>query len=60
MSVELAKKAIPMPKESYFPDEAKFRAALKADQRSSEYLEEALLTFQDFDRKLYQFVEGHF
>eukprot|EP00026_Physarum_polycephalum_P012838 Phypoly_transcript_13177.p1 GENE.Phypoly_transcript_13177~~Phypoly_transcript_13177.p1 ORF type:complete len:325 (+),score=68.41 Phypoly_transcript_13177:94-1068(+) len=59
-SVESAKKAAPIPKESYLNDEAKFRQALKEDTRSSEYLQEALNTFQEFDTKLYKHVEDKF
>ena len=58
--MELAKKAEAIPKQSYFPDEAKFRQALKDDTRSWEYLQEALATFQEFDTKLYKLVEDHF
>lgn len=59
-SVELAKKAEAIPKESYVNDKAKFLQALKDDKRSSEYLQEALATFQEFDVKLYKLVEGKF
>lgn len=59
-SVEAAKKATPIPKESYINDEAKFLQALKDDTRSSEYLQEALKTFQEFDVQLYKLVEEQF
>jgi len=64
-SVEQAKHAKPISKQTYFKEgskeeEEKFRKALKEDARSTEYLEEALTTFQKFDKELYQFVEGHF
>ena len=59
-SVDLAKKAAPIAQESYVNDENKFRQALKADARSSEYLQEALTTFQEYDVKLYKHVADHF
>lgn len=59
-SVELAKKAELIPEQTYLSDEAKFRQALKDDARSSEYLQEALTTFQEYDIKLYQLVEDKF
>jgi transaldolase len=59
-SVELARQAAPIPKQTYLTDEAHFHQALKADSRSSEYLQEALAKFQEYDVKLYQLVEDHF
>jgi transaldolase len=59
-SVELAKKAEAIPAQSYLNDEAKFRQAMKDDARSSEYLQEALTTFQEYDVKLYKLVEDKF
>lgn len=59
-SVELAKKAEPIAKESYINDQNKFLQALKEDKRSSEYLQEALATFQEFDVQLYKLVGDKF
>jgi len=58
-SEELAKKAAHIPKESYLGDEAKFRQALKDDARSSEYLQEALSVFQEYDAQLYKLIGDH-